>query len=119
MKAADVKAIADWIRRELVRRNGQWVQQAAWEECAKGIEQRFLPTVKVEPGAKHQLENNACYSFRCGACGKSWTESWGSMDDLTGLDPEPGMEAVCEHCGTELSLANWDPDMEGMYDESD
>jgi len=113
MKASDVKEIVNWLR--------SWKdgpRQPDWTfKAADAIEARFMPKVEVPEGAKHELENDACYAFRCGACKRYWTEAWGSMDDVSGLDPEPGMEVECQHCGTELRLACWDPDMEGMYDE--
>ena len=77
------------------------------------------PKLEIQPGARHKLERAAAYQFRCGACGNYWMESWGSLDDMSGMDPEPGMEVECDYCGTELPLGAFDdPDLNEFHIEN-
>lgn len=80
-------------------------------DSADAIEEKFIPKVESPPkGAKHEMVNDSTYAFKCGACGLEWTEAWGSMDDIGGMDPMPGEDLDCLHCGTELPLKAWDED---------
>ena len=97
MKYVDVKKIVEWVRAQDV---------ALADAMADSIEEEFLPKADAKPGAQHSMEDDACYAFTCGACGKHWVETWGEVQDPMSV-PIAGDEVSCEHCGTKLGLAPW------------